>query len=95
MTVRVELPPGCEGFNMQDGTRYAAKAGGTVNVDERHAKAVNRQIGGEGGLAYAGGFRGFLGTKKGRWCGACCRIWNAWSHQCPKCGADTEAEDAE
>ncbi len=39
-------------------------------------------------------YDGGLGTKRGRWCAACCRIWNAWSHKCPKCGAQTEAEDA-
>jgi hypothetical protein len=92
MGVRVNLPPGCEGFNMEDGTRYATKAGGTVEVAEHHAKAVNRQIGGDAGLAFAGGFRGFLGTKKGRWCALCCRLWNAWNDTCPKCDNPTEAE---
>jgi len=91
--VRVNLPPGCEGFNMQDGTRYAGKAGGTVEVAERHATAVQKQIGGDAGLAFAG-FRGFLGTKKGRWCAACCRMWNAWSHSCPRCGEDTVEDTA-
>ena len=92
MSVRVTLPPGCEGFNMQDGTRYSAKPGGTVNVAERHARAVDKQIGGDAGLAYAGGFRGFLGTKKGRWCATCARVWNAWSQECPRCGEPTIEE---
>jgi hypothetical protein len=76
---------------MQDGTRYAAKAGGAVTVEDRHAAAVNRQIGGDAGLAHAG-FRGFLGTKTGRWCTACARLWNAWSHDCPRCGGATKPE---
>lgn len=76
---------------MEDGTRYTGKAGGSVNVAEDHAAAVQRQIGGDGGLAYAG-FRGFVGTKRGRWCAACARIWNAWSHECPRCGELTVEE---
>lgn len=91
MTIQVNLPPGCEGFNMQDGTRYAGKPGQRVTVEDRHAKAITKQIGGDGGLAHAG-FRGFLGTKKGRWCAACCRMWNAWNRECPKCGGETEAD---
>ncbi len=91
MTVRVNLPPGCEGFNMQDGTRYSASQGGTVTVADRHAKAVTRQIGGDAGLA-DGRFKGFLGTKRGRWCAACRRAWNAWSVTCPRCEADTVEE---
>lgn len=69
---------------MQDGTRYAGKAGGRVTVEDRHARAVTRQIGGDGGLA-DGRFKGFLGTKKGRWCSSCARTWNAWNRECPKC----------
>lgn len=87
--MKITMPPGCEGFNMEDGTRYSGKPGGTVEVSDRHAKAVDRQIGGDGGLAYAGGYRGFVGTKTGRWCAPCRRIWNAWSHTCPKCGEPT------
>lgn len=92
MTVRVNMPPGCEGFNMQDGTRYSGKAGGTVTVEDRHARAVDRQIGGDGGLAY-GGFRGFVGTKRGRWCALCKRMWNAWNRTCPKCEQPTTEDD--
>lgn len=91
MPVRVNLPPGCEGINMEDGTRYTGKPGQQVTVSEGHARAINRQIGGDAGLAYAG-FRGFVGTKKGRWCAACARVWNAWSHTCPKCGSNTELD---
>jgi hypothetical protein len=93
MVQRVNLPPGCEGLNMQDGTRYSGKSGGTVTVEDRHAAAVTKlSTGGDGGLV-DGRFKGFLGTKKGRWCGPCRRVWNAWSHSCPRCGGITESED--
>jgi hypothetical protein len=87
---QVHLPPGCIGFDAKDGTRYTAKkAGGTVNVDERHAKAINEgQFGGDANLVTAKGGLTF-GTKKGRECPKCRRVWNVWNAQCPKCGEDT------
>jgi hypothetical protein len=87
---KVHLPPGCIGFDAKDGTRYTAKkAGGTVNVDERHAKAINEgQFGGDANLVSATGALTF-GTKKGRECLTCHRVWNVWNVVCPKCGADT------
>lgn len=93
MTQRVALPPGCDGLNMQDGTRYTApQSGGTVTVADHHARAITRQSrGGDAGLV-DGRFKGFLGTKRGRWCSACARIWNAWSRECPRCGAATEPD---
>lgn len=96
MTVRVNLPPGCEGLNMQDGKRYtAASAGGHVDVEDRHAAAIDRlSTGGDAGLVSGGRFRSFIGTRRGRWCPACSRVWNAWSHECPRCGADTVEDDA-
>lgn len=94
MGVRVNLPPGCDGLNMEDGTRYTRNRRGTVEVADRHAAAVNKQVGGEGGLiGGAGGFRGFLGTRRGRWCAACRRVWNAWSLSCPRCGEDTVEDE--
>jgi hypothetical protein len=95
VSVRVNLPPGCDGLNMEDGTRYTRNSRGSVEVSDRHATAVQKQVGGEGGLAFAGGFRGFLGTKRGRWCVACARLWNVWSHECPRCGEATVTEDDE
>jgi len=90
MSKRVNLPPGCDGLNMEDGTRYtASQAGGTVTVADRHARAVTKlATGGDGGLV-DGRFKGFLGTKKGRWCPTCIRVWNAWNTTCPKCDGET------
>lgn len=87
---KVSLPPGCSGFTMEDGTNYAGRRGGTVMVSEEHAPHIQRQVGGDAGLVGLNGFRTFIGTKKGRWCGTCSRTWNAWSDSCPRCGAATE-----
>ncbi len=93
MAVRAELPPGCSSLHMEDGTTYnAGRPGGHVDVAEHHARAINRMGGnGTAGLVSAKGWH-YLGTKKGRWCAACRRVWNAWSADCPRCGAATEPE---
>jgi hypothetical protein len=89
MPVRVNLPDGCEGLQLQDGTRYdAPRAGGAVTVSDDHARWIN---GGDGALVQASG-RQFLGTKRGRWCEACRRLWQVWSVVCPRCGEATVPE---
>jgi hypothetical protein len=91
MTVRVNLPPGCNGLNLQDGTRYTGH-NGHVDVAEHHAAAVERlSTGGDAGLVSARP-RSYLGTKKGRRCEPCRRLWNAWSYVCPRCGVITAPE---
>lgn len=94
MTVRVNMPPGNSGFTMYDGTHYKDRPGGHVDVEDHHAPAINRMLGnGDAGLLSATG-RHFIGTKNGRWCTDCRRLWNAWNDTCVKCGAPTVAEDA-
>jgi hypothetical protein len=88
----VNLPPGCSGLQMTDGTNYTGKPGGRVNVADEHAPFVRRQVGGDAGLVGHGSFRTFLGTKAGRWCVPCRRLWQSWSAQCPRCGEDTLPE---
>lgn len=89
---KVQLPPGCRGFDAKDGTRYtASRPGGTVTVEDRHAKAINEgQFGGDANLVSATGAL-CLGTQKGRQCLNCAdkRVWNVWNHQCPRCGEPT------
>jgi len=85
MTVQVQLPPGCRGLTMQDGTRYAGREGGHVTVSDDHAPFVRRQTGGDAGLTGHGSFRSFAGTREGRWCPECRFLANAWSLTCPKC----------
>lgn len=89
MTVKVQLPPGCSGFDCKDGTKYTAnKKGGMVEVSDRHAKAINQGQYGDTGFISAKGALSF-GTKEGRWCKPCLRLWNSWSKECPKCGVAT------
>lgn len=95
MGARVQLPPGCRGFDCKDGTRYTApRSGGSVVVDDRHAAAINSGQYGQAGFIVAGAATSF-GTRRGQWCRPCNRVWNAWNHLCPRCGAptDTEPED--
>ena len=92
----VNLPPGCKSLQMQDGRKYVAgRAGGTVQVSDSHAKAIDGMSGnGTAGLVTAG-FRVFGSSPKaGRWCRTCqpARLWNAWNVSCPRCGAATEPE---
>lgn len=93
MSVRVNLAPGCSGFTMEDGSHYkAGRPGGHVDVKDHHAPYINRLAGnGDAGLLSAKGAH-YLGTSKGRWCGACRRLWNVWNKTCVKCGAPTEPE---
>jgi hypothetical protein len=92
--VKVNLPPGCSGFNCADGTKYSGRPGGTVEVADRHAKAINKGAYGQQDFIAATGATSF-GTKKGRWCQTCNRLWNAWNHTCSKCGNATVLEGQE
>jgi hypothetical protein len=89
MGVKVQLPPGCAGFDCKDGTKYKAnKSGGVVEVSERHARAINEGQYGQTGFISAEGSQSF-GTKRGQQCPSCNRIWNVWNKICPKCEVDT------
>jgi hypothetical protein len=89
MTVRVNLPPGCEGLNMQDGTKYTARPGQHIDVAERHASAIeNLSTGGDAGLVSAKGGHTF-GTKKERECPQCGWLWNVWTTVCHRCHIPT------
>lgn len=89
MSVRVNLPPGCSGFDCKDGTRYtASRKGGTVEVEDRHARAINGGQYGQAGFISASASWSF-GTREGRECRSCRRVWNVWSLICPRCEGDT------
>jgi hypothetical protein len=81
----VNLPPGCSSLRMQDGTRYAGREGGHVNVADEHAPHVRREVGGDAGLTGHGGSRSFIGTRAGRYCPVCAFLANSWSAECPRC----------
>ena len=86
---QVRLPDGCGGLKLEDGTKYKApKRGGVVDVEPEHARAIRRQYGPLGIMT--GGMTFSFGTKRGRFCAACGRTWNAWNSRCPKCDLPTE-----
>ena len=89
MSVKVNLPPGCAGFDCKDGTKYTAnRPGGTVEVSDRHAKAINRSQYKDRDFISATGAQSF-GTKVGQLCESCGRVWNAWNATCPRCEVPT------
>lgn len=94
MSERVALPPGCFGLSMPDGKKYtASRPGQTVTVEDRHAKQIEKSSNGHHGIV-SGGMSYGVGTKGGRRCTGCAFLAQSWSHQCPRCGADTVEEGA-
>jgi hypothetical protein len=88
----VNLPPGCAGLRMEDGTHYTGREGGHVTVADEHAPHIRREVGGDAGLTGHGSFRSFMGTKDGRWCSRCRFLAQSWSTLCPRCGEPTVPE---
>lgn len=82
----VELPEGARTIAQDGSNRYTGRRGDKVRVTPGQAAALERfrHTGPTHGERYA------LGTKAGRWCGTCLRLWNAWSMLCPRCGEATE-----
>lgn len=91
---RVNLPPGCMGFKAQDGTRYVARAGTSVDVADHHMAALRDQDYASAGLVDAGAEKFFIRESKvqGRWCKGCNKLWYAWRTVCPKCDLETVPE---
>jgi hypothetical protein len=91
MPTRVQLPKGCTGLDARDGKRYdATRPGGSVVIEDRHASqlAASANSNRSTGLLSANQPLSF-GTKAGRWCAACRRLWNVWNDSCPRCGGST------
>jgi lipopolysaccharide biosynthesis regulator YciM len=95
MTTKVNLPPGCYGTEMADGTKYTAKKpGGTIDMADRHARAMDKsQHAGIGLLSSTHSFR--LATKNGRHCPACGFSAQCWSKSCPRCDQPTVPDAVE
>jgi Zn finger protein HypA/HybF involved in hydrogenase expression len=91
--VRVNLPPGCYGIQMEDGTKYDRDRSGRVEVADHHAAAIDASWYRETGVM-VGTERHTIATKTGRWCATCqpARLWNRWNISCPRCGATTTEE---
>lgn len=88
---KIQLPDGCRGLDMADGTKYTAKPGDKVEVSDAHAKYIGTSFYGQSGIM-AKGERMSFGTKRTMVCTPCKRRWNAWNDTCPKCGQPTIEE---
>lgn len=87
---RVQLPDGCQGLDMANGVKYTAdKPGGTVEVSGKDAHYLGTSWYGQSGVM-KGAQALTIGTKAGRRCGPCNRLWQGWSMVCPRCGQDTQ-----
>jgi hypothetical protein len=88
---RVNLPAGCYGVKLP--TREVNdKPGGSITVTDREARWIAKSSNGK--LGIVGSTQALtVGTKQGRWCYPCGRLWQAWSRSCPRCGRGTTAED--
>jgi hypothetical protein len=86
---RVQLPNGCYKLDMANGVSYKAdKPGGSVEVTGRDAHFIDTSFYGQTGIM-RGSAQFAFGTRKGRLCEACNRLWNVWSTECPRCGEGT------
>lgn len=91
---RVTLPTngtgtGCYGLEFADGSKTAkAKPGTSVEISDEHYRALSKSR--YAGTGLIGATQYSFGTKRGRWCKACRRVWNAWSDFCPRCKAPTQ-----
>lgn len=81
---RMELPDGCRGVDMATG-QYTARPGDTISVSPGNAAAIRQRA-----ATVRRGERFAFGTRRGRACTPCRRMWNAWNTVCPKCGEPTE-----
>jgi hypothetical protein len=85
---RVHLPDGCRALSMADPRRYTACPGDIVTVSAEHAARIRSAPRSTRGEAYT------LGTKTGRVCDVCMRVWNVWNLLCPRCAAPTIPDGA-
>jgi rubrerythrin len=77
---------------MPGGKKYTAdKPGTTITVEDHHAKQINKSSNGQKGIVTSGASYA-VGTRDGRRCTGCGFLAQRWSHQCPRCGGDTEVE---
>lgn len=89
MSTRVKLPPGCTGFRKaSDNSVIDGKSGGTVTLEGPDEKSLLKSQHRAIGLVTPETWT--IGTKKGRYCVPCSRMWQAWSEVCPRCGCETE-----
>jgi hypothetical protein len=92
MSRKIQLPPGCIGFTSADGTKSPeVRQGTSVTISDEHASRLRKSAHASIGMITVDPGT-VIGTKKGRWCASCRRLWQAWSDFCPKCGEATQPE---
>jgi len=92
--VRVTVPPGCYGLDLDDGRKAHTRGRPYVEVDESAARTIRKSWYGAAGVV-SGVEPHILATRATRWCRVCTpagRRWNAWNDQCPRCGAPTTSD---
>lgn len=81
------LPEGCRGVDMASG-QYTARPGDRIQVSPGNADIIRQRAAGvRRGETFA------FGTRRGRRCEPCGRLWNAWNASCPRCEMPTEEVD--
>lgn len=91
MSTKVQLPAGCYGLKMPDGTKYDAKPGKTVDVDEGHASQIKRSSNAKLGIISAG-ITFAIGTRSGKRCDDCGFLAQGWATACPRCAGSVSPE---
>jgi hypothetical protein len=90
--MRVQVPPGMKGFrDRRTGRVIDANRQGFITLDDDDARRLKNSHHNGAGLIETTE-RIAIGTKKGRWCRNCNRLWNAWNTQCSRCGEETVPE---
>ena len=95
-TTPVTLPGGCYGLQLQSsGREFNAKPGGTVHVPDEHLSEVQASNAAQNGIISVG-LHLSVGTRRGRPCTrhGCNFIAQAWSDECPRCGAPTASKES-
>lgn len=88
---KVNLPEGCYGLDFADGSKVDGTQGSAVEVTDSQARQLDKSWYGQSNVMN-GSQRLSFGTRKGRRCTPCKRLWNAWNELCPKCGQATTDE---
>jgi hypothetical protein len=85
---RVTLPDGCYGLDLQDGTKYSGKPGTSIEVQEKHKRAIDKSFYGQGRSIISGEGH-TIRTKRTKQCPECKRLWQVWTVECHKCNIPT------
>lgn len=88
---KVTLPEGCTGLDFDNGSSVSGPQGSAVEVTDAQAREIDGSWYKRSNVMNSSQ-RLSIGTKGGKYCTPCRRLWNAWNETCPKCGEPTENE---